>query len=574
MTGEFQYDLVIVGAGLAGLMAAYQAATRHPELEVAVVSKVHTVRSHTVESSGGVNLAIPRLNEGDSWETHVFDTVKGSDYLADQDAVEVLCKEGPDVFVELANIGACIRRNEEGRLYSDRSVRAGGATFPRVYGPILNTARLLMRPLYERLLEQNNVAFLDEYSVLTIARDDRVCLGVIVMATATGEIFGLHSKAVLFATGGLGWIYGHTTNARINTGDGAAIAYRAGVPLKDPEFIQFHPTSLFGTDILITEGCRARGAYLYNKNNERFMSRYAPQFMERAARDIVARSILTEIMEGRGFEYDEENGTGYVLLDLRHLGEKEINSLHQVREFALRYRGIDPVKEPIPVLPAQHYTMGGIATDLDGRTNLRGFYAAGESACVSVHGANRLGANALLECAVFGKRVGLEAARYALSNVNNPIAENQIKEQRDEITRLLGKANGVDPASIERPLRKVMWRYAGLFRDAAGLQQALTAIRELKRQYRNVRVQDSSRIFNTVLGKVLELRNMLDLAEAIVLGALARRESRGAHYRTDFPERNDANFLRHTILYYDEREPRLSYEPVRITRWPPSERKY
>jgi succinate dehydrogenase/fumarate reductase flavoprotein subunit len=573
LTDQFSYDLVVVGGGLAGLMAAYRA-SRHSELKIALVSKVHPLRSHTIEATGAVNLAIPRLNKEDSWELNGFDTVKGSDYLADQDAVEILCQEGPEAFVELANLGACITRDQKGRMYPDFQAKGGAASVPRVYNVILNTARLWMRPLYEFLIEQANATFFDEYRLLSLATDGDACCGVIVMNVAKGEVVGLSAKAVLLATGGLGWIYGHTTNARICTGDGIAVAYRAGVPYKDPEFVQFHPTSLYGTDILMTEICRAAGGYLYNSKNERFMKRYAPQFMERAARDVVARGILTEIVEGRGFEYDAESGTGYVLLDLRHLKREQIEMLHQVNDFTQRYRGINIATDLIPVIPAQHFTMGGIAADVSGRTKVKGLYAAGECACISVHGANRLGANALVECAVFGKRAGEEAAKYALSAATHQIPNDQLEKSEDEITQMLTGKGSVEPLNIEKRLKDAMWLDVGLFRDASRLQRARSTIKELKRQYENVRVQDSSRIFNTVLGKVLELRNMLDLAEAIVIGALARQESRGSHHRFDFPERDDAHFLSHTLITYDETEPRLSYEPVRITRWQPAERKY
>lgn len=573
MTEQFAYDIVVVGGGLAGLMAAYRAA-RHPELKIALVSKIHALRSHTIEATGAVNLAISRLNKDDSWEMHAFDTVKGSDYLADQDAVEVLCKDGPETFVELTNLGACFRRSEQGYLYSDPQAKGGGATFARFYDPILNTARLLMRPLYECLIEQPNVTLFNEYRLLSLATEGDTCFGAIVMNVAKGEIFGLSAKAVLLATGGLGWMYGHTTNAKTCTGDGIAVAYRAGVPYRDPEFVQFHPTSMYGTDILITEYCRAAGGYLYNNVNERFMKRYAPNSLERASRDVVARGIVTEIMEGRGFAYDADSGTGYVLLDLRHLEREKLEELHQVQEFAQRYRGINIASDPIPVLPAQHFTMGGLATDSSGRTKINGLYAAGECACVSVHGANRLGGNALTECAVFGKRAGDEASKYALSSSTHPIPEDQIQKCEDEITRLLSRKEGVEPTRIEKNLKDTMWREVGVYRDASGLQHARIAIRELKSQYENVKVQDSSKVFNTVLGKTLELRNMLDLAEAIVIGALARQESRGSHYRLDFPKRDDVHFLSHTVVSYDPVEPSLSYEPVKFTRWQPTERKY
>lgn len=573
MADQFPYDVVVVGGGLAGLMAAYRA-SRHSELKIALVSKIHPLRSHTIEATGAVNLAIPRLNKEDSWELHAFDTVKGSDYLADQDTVEILCKEGPEAFIELANLGACITRDEKGHMYPDFNAKGGAASVPRVYDVILNTARLFMRPLYEFLIEQANVTFFDEYRLLSLAIDGDVCCGVIVMNVAKGEVVGLSAKSVVLATGGLGWIYGHTTNARTCTGDGIAIAYRAGVPFKDPEFVQFHPTSLYGTDILMTEICRAAGGYLYNSKNERFMKQYAPQSMERASRDVVARGILTEIVEGRGFEYDAESGTGYVFLDLRHLKKEQLEMLHQVNEFTQRYRGINIARDPIPVIPAQHFMMGGLATDVSGRTKMLGLYAAGECACLSVHGANRLGANALVECAVFGRRAGDEASKHALSSAFHRIADYQLEKSDGEITRMLDRRDGVDPLEIEKHLKDVMWLDVGLFRDSTRLQRARSVIRELKIQYKNVCVRDSSRIFNTVLGKVLELGNMLDLTEAIVIGALARQESRGSHYRFDFPKRDDSHYLTHTLINYDKTEPRLSYEPVRITHWQPAERKY
>jgi succinate dehydrogenase / fumarate reductase flavoprotein subunit len=569
------HDLVIVGAGLAGLMAAYEAANAHHNLDIAVVSKIHPLRSHTVEASGSINAAIPHVNPEDKWESHGFDTVKGSDYLADQDAVEILCRDASATMVELANIGVCFKRTPEGGLFADPAIHGPGAALPRSYGVIVNTARLFMRPLYEHALDFGNVTFYDEWRVLSLVVADGHCGGLVVMDMPTGHLHALRAKAVLLATGGLGWIYAHTTNARINTGDGMALAYRAGLPLKDPEFVQFHPTSLYGTDILIAERSRSLGGYLYNNQNERFMAKYAPKVMERAPRDIVARSILTEIREGRGFEFDPASIGGYVLLDLTHLGEATIDQkLGQVREFALAYKNIDPVKEPIPVVPAQHFTMGGVETDVNGVTDVPGFFAAGECACVSVHGSNRLGGNALLECAVYGKRVGLQAAEYALSHNTPDFPMDKLAEEQRKVDVLVSRNDGIDPVAIEKQLKVEMWIHVGLFRDGAGMESALRKVRELKRSYAQVFLRDKSRTFNTELTRVIEIGNMLDMAEVVTLAALTRKESRGAHSRPDYPKRDDDNWLKHTIARTGPDGPVLSYKPVRITRWQPQARVY
>ncbi|MEM3715158.1 MAG: FAD-binding protein, partial [Nitrososphaeria archaeon] len=490
------YDVVIVGAGLAGLSAAFHAVKDHPDLEVAVVSKVYPLRSHTVESSGAINVAFSHIVKEDTWEKHAFDTVKGSDYLADQDAVEILCSEAPRVVLELINLGALFLRKEDGGLWSDVGP-LGGASAARAYTPVVNTGRLLMRPLYERLLDFRNVTFLNEHRLLKLVVVDSKVVGLVLMDQKSGQIYGVKCKACVIATGGFGRLYKHTTNARINSGDGLAIAYKAGIPIEDPEFVQFHPTSLYGTDILVTEVARGMGAYLYNKEGERFMKKYAPNSMERAPRDIVARAIFTEIREGRGFEYNAETQSGYVLLDLRHLGEKVINRLEQVREYAINYIGKDPVHEPLPVIPAAHFTMGGIEADANGTTKIGGVFAAGECACVSVHGANRLGGNALLECLVFGKRAGLEAAKYATTHAHSEITTliaTSVSEEDRSIENILCKKEGISLHVIEEKLRSIMWVHVGLFRSRDSLEKGLAVIQELKKRYRDVYIGDTSRV--------------------------------------------------------------------------------
>jgi len=555
-----KHDIVVVGAGLAGLRAAIEA--KEKGADVAVLSKLHPVRSHSDQAQGGINAS---LSEDDNWEKHTFDTIKGSDYLADQDAVELMCKDAPRAIIELEHWGALFNRTESGRL-AQRPF--GGAGFPRTCFAADKTGHVLQTTIHEQTL-RNDVQIYEEWFATSLVVEDNVCKGLTALEIVTGEVQAVPAKAVVLATGGAGQVYSKTTNSLTTTGDGIAMAYNAGVPIEDMEFVQFHPTSLYGSNILISEGARGEGGYLVNSLGERFMKKYAPDRMELAPRDIVSRSIETEIREGRGFE------GGYVHLDLRHLGEAKINErLPTIRELAIYFAGVDPVKEPIPIQPAQHYTMGGVPTDSDGATSVKGLYAAGECACVSVHGANRLGGNSLLDTVVFGRRAGTKAAEYVREVSVASFPDAALKEEQKRIEALLNRKEGVKASEIKKALGSTMFDKVGIFRHKRELDTAKRNVATLRRQFENVCVMDSSRKFNTSLIETLELGFALDLAEVIAAGALARRESRGAHYRTDYPKRDDAKWLKHTLAVRTAEGPKLSYKPVTITRFQPEARGY
>lgn len=554
------HDIVVVGAGLAGMRAAVEATLR--KADVAVISKVHPMRSHSVAAQGGINAP---LGEKDSVDAHTFDTVKGSDYLADQDAAEILCREAPGIIFEMEHWGTIFSRTEEGRL-AQRPF--GGAGFPRTCFSADRTGLVLMQTCYERILE-GRVTVYEEWFATSLVVENDECKGLVALNMKTGQLEAIRAKAVILATGGAGRIYAKTTNSYTSTGDGMALAYRAGAPLKDLEFIQFHPTSLYGCNILVTEGARAEGGYLRNKDGERFMKKYAPEKMELAPRDIVARAEQTEINEGRGV------GPGYILLDLTHLGEAKIQErLPEIRSLAKDFAGVDPVKEPIPIEPAQHYTMGGVSTDVNGASPIRGLYAAGECACVSVHGANRLGGNSILDCLVFGKRTGAAAAEYVKGKALPDFPKDAVKKDQEKIDAILRREKGEKASTIKAEMGKTMTENVGIFRTGERLSLALQKIRELKKRYENIVVDDKSTVYNTDLIAALELGYMLDVAEVIVAGAIARTESRGAHARLDYPKRDDQNWLRHTLAYYTPEGPMLDYKPVVITKYQPVERKY
>ncbi len=564
-----KHQMVVVGAGLAGLRAAIEAHDRG--IDVAVISKVHPVRSHSVAAQGGINGALANNPDGkeDNPERHAFDTVKGSDYLADQDAVLIMTEDAPKVIIEMENWGVPFSRTPEGRI-AQRPF--GGAGFPRTAYASDKTGHALLHAMYEQTVKRK-IKVYEEWIVLSLAIEDGQTHGLTAMNMLTGQVEGFVAESVVFATGGAGRIYKQSTNAMINTGFGMAIAYKAGIPLKDMEFVQFHPTSLFGTNILITEGARGEGGYLFNNKGERFMEKYAPSVMELAPRDIVSRSIFTEVMEGRGFE------NAYVHLDLTHLGEEKIKErLPGIRDIAIHFAGVDPVKEPLPIQPSQHYTMGGIDCNADGETVAKGFYAAGEAACVSVHGANRLGGNSLLDTIVFGKRAGVAVAKY-LNGSNKPKASEEavskaLKSMNDRIAELKNSTGNENPQEVRDRLKEVMNQKVGIYRNKEDLASALKEIEELKERYKHIHLNYKGEKYNLDLIRNLELEGKLLVAEVITKGALLREESRGSHSRRDFTERNDSEWLKHTMAHYAEEGAKIDYKEVTMGTWEPQARKY
>jgi succinate dehydrogenase / fumarate reductase, flavoprotein subunit len=547
------HDILIIGAGLAGMRAAIAAA---PDLDVAVISKVHPVRSHSVAAQGGINAA---LGENDSWEAHAFDTAKGGLYLGDQDAIEAMCREAPDDIHELERLGVIFSRDEQGRI-AQRPF--GGAGFPRTCYAADRTGHAILHAMYEQLLKRR-IAVYEEWYVTSLIMEDGACRGVVAWDLVHGGLHAIGAKAVILATGGSGRVFLTSTNAVINTGDGMALAYRAGAPLADMEFVQFHPTTLKGTGILITEGARGEGGYLLNTRGERFMKTYAPQQMELATRSTVSLAIGQEILEGRGVD-------GCVLLDLRHLGRQRIlERLPQIRELAIEFAGLDPVETPIPVRPGAHYMMGGVRTNQWTETGITGLYAAGECACVSVHGANRLGGNSLLETIVFGRRAGIRAAEYARTVEPRALTTDHLSIEQQRVQRLLRREETVRAWQIREELGQAMSRHLGLVRTHDSMSTAISALSALTHRAAAVTVQDKGQVFNTDLVQAFELQSLLDVAETIVVSALARQESRGAHYRSDFPVRDDQRWLRHSLIRRTPKGPALTYEPVTISRFPP-----
>ncbi|MGM0689737.1 MAG: FAD-dependent oxidoreductase [Bacillota bacterium] len=560
-----KHNVLVVGGGLAGLRAAIAACDNGAD--TAVLSKVHPLRSHSVAAQGGINAALGNSpgSEHDTWEDHAFDTIKGSVYLADQDAVEILCREAPGAVVELEHWGTVFSRDDEGKL-AQRPF--GGAGVPRTCYAADRTGHNLLNTLFEQAISRG-IKFYNEYFVTSLIVDGNTCSGCIAIDIINGELHGFDSNVLIMATGGHGRIYNRSTNSLINTADGQALAYRCGAALKDMEFVQFHPTTLYGSNILITEGARGEGAYLINSEGDRFMSKYAPKAKELAPRDIVARSIMKEIEAGRGFE-DQ-----YVYLDLRHLGAEKINErLPGIRQIAMDFADLDPAKDPIPVQPGQHYSMGGIDVDLTGKTALAGLYAVGECACVSVHGANRLGGNSLLEALVFGKIVGRSASEEAKINSNITV----VKESLDrENTRLKGffSGEGEDFASLMRDLRKIMFDKFGIFRDEEYMQEGLDNLYDLKKRFEHISLKDRGKIFNQALLRILELEYMLDIAETVAISAIERKESRGSHSRKDFPDHNNDQYLKHTIIKkVDGKRPSLEFPPVKFGLFPVKEEGY
>ena len=562
-------DVAIVGAGGAGLYAALSAIRKNQNIKVGVISKVYPTRSHTGAAQGGVNAALSNVAD-DSPEKHTYDTIKGSDFLADQDAVELMCQIAPKIIIEMEHMGLPFSRLENGKI-AQRPF--GGASFPRTCYAADKTGHVMLQTLFEQCIRRN-VKFFNEWFVTAIVHDGQKICGLIAIDMKSGKIEVIRAKAVILATGGHARIYWkRTSNALGCTGDGTALALKAGVPLKDMEFVQFHPTGLRRTGILVTEGARGEGGYLINREGERFMSRYAPEKMELAPRDMVSRAIETEIAQGRGFE--DEEGNKFVFLDLRHLGKRKIlEKLPQIRELAIDFEGIDPIEEPIPIRPTAHYCMGGIDTNINTATVIDGLFAAGECACVSVHGANRLGGNSLLDIVVFGKIAGEMAAEYASSSELPEFPVEKLKSERQKIESLFEKDGKEKLTTLRNELSDALSEGAGIFRDETKLKKALEKVKEIKERANHIRVEDLSYTFNTNLQQTLEFLNMIELAEVTVLAALERRESRGAHFRTDYPERNDKEFLKHSIITLENGEYKLSYKPVTLTRYKPEERKY
>jgi succinate dehydrogenase/fumarate reductase flavoprotein subunit len=554
-----QHDVLVVGAGLAGMRAAV--AAREAGADTAVLSKVHPMRSHSGAAQGGINAAVAK---DDSWENHWFDTVKGSDYLADQDAAEILTRMAPENIFELEHQGCLFSRWQDGRIATRPF---GGAGFPRTCFVADITGHVILQTVYEQVLK-NGVTVYEEYFVVSLIVEDNVCRGVIALDISTGQMSAIRAKSVVFATGGSGRVFYKSTNSLISTGDGVAIAFAAGAPVQDMEFIQFHPTTLAANGVLITEGARGEGAYLLNAEGERFMFKYAPSKGELASRDVVARAEWTEILEGRGVN-------GCVLLDLRHLGEARIQErLPQIRELAIDFAGVDPVDGPVPIKPGAHYTMGGIRVDKTCASPVQGFFAAGECSAVSVHGANRLGGNSLLETVVFGKIAGASAARFAAEHDYAPFPAGALAAQEQRRTALFQSAGREKVAVLRDAMQAAMNEHFHIFRDKATMEAGLRKIRDLRGRFANVSIGDHSMVFNTALTEALELEAMLDLAEIIAVGAIARTESRGAHARTDFKERDDAGWLKHTVVAKSPDGPELSYAPVTMGKFQPMERVY
>ena len=558
-------------------MAALHLSTA--KTKTAVISKLYPTRSHTGTAQGGIGAALANVEE-DNWEWHMFDTVKGSDYLGDQDAIEILCREAIDAVIELEHMGLPFNRTQEGKIdqrpfgghtrnFGERAVRRACFSADR-------TGHMILQTLYQQCIK-NDVTFFDEYHGVDLLVNQGVCCGVVAICIATGEFHVYHAKAVMFATGGFGRMFKISSNAHTLTGDGTAIVYRRGIPIQDMEFFQFHPTGIYKMGILISEAARGEGGRLLNRDGERFMERYSPKLMDLAPRDMVSRAIYFEIKEGRGID-----GKDYVHLDVRHLGREVIEKkLPDITEFVRTYMGLDPVKDLVPIQPTAHYAMGGIPTDVDAQVvvdeknrPMQGLYAAGECACVSVHGANRLGTNSLVDIVVFGRRGGKQMAGFVKKADFTPLPSQPDEWAQRQAARFLSGKGNESVAAIREELQREMMDTCSVFRVAADLQKMLKKMGELKERYNHAKIQDLGRQFNTDLLEALELGNLLDLAEATVAGALARQESRGAHYREDFPKRDDVNWLKHTLAYRTDKGVELKYKPVKITRFQPQERKY
>ena len=567
-----KHDVVIVGSGLAGMRAALEVCEG---LDVAILSKVYPTRSHSGAAQGGIAASLGN-SESDSWEEHLYDTVKGGDFLNDQDAVEEFVKAAPRVIYELEHYGCVFSRTPDGKI-AQRSF--GGHSKPRACFSADRTGHAILHALHEQLLKRSkSIKIYSEWYMHSLVLDGGRCNGIVVSDIRTGAVEVMQAKAVIFATGGYGRVFNITSNAFASTADGVMAAFRAGIPLEDAEFVQYHPSGLYRQGILFSEAARSEGGYLLNGEGERFMDKYAPTRMELAPRDIVARAEQSEMDAGRGVD-----GKDIIYLDLRHLGEARImERLPQIRQLGIDFIGVDCVKDPLPIQPTAHYSMGGIPTDKFGQvitdaegTHVKGFFAAGECACVSVHGANRLGTNSLLEAVVFGERAGKSAFEYAMKVDHAPVNESHEKTKVLEQFEGVFQQNGDESYNdIRNQMKKVMTENCGVFREEKQLKTCIETIEKLQEKFKNGKITDKGKLFNTEIYEILELENMLAMAEIIAKGALDRKESRGGHSRTDYPKRDDENFLKHSLAYKTDDGIEIKYKPVVITKHQPAERTY
>lgn len=573
-----EHDIIIVGGGLAGCRAAVEIARTDPSLNVALVAKTHPIRSHSVAAQGGIAATLKNVDSSDNWSAHAFDTVKGSDYLADQDAVEILAREAPDVVIDLEHMGVLFSRLSDGRI-AQRAF--GGHSHNRTCYAADKTGHAILHELVNNL-RRYGVHIYEEWYVMRLILEDGQAKGVVMYRILDGHIEIVRAKAVMFATGGYGRVYNTTSNDYASTGDGLAMAAGAGVPLEDMEFVQFHPTGLYPVGVLISEAVRGEGAYLINSEGDRFMANYAPSRMELAPRDITSRAISREIRAGRGIHHDGSAGGPFVYLDLRHMGKEKIMSrVPFCWEEAHRLVGIDAVHQPMPVRPTVHYSMGGIPVNTDGQVRsstsglVDGFFAAGESACVSVHGANRLGSNSLLECVVYGRRTGYAISQFVQNRkLPNIDEQHYLSEAQQQIQALVEQPGQYRIDRIRTAFQDCMTAHCGVFRTEELMQEGLQQLQQLQQQSSQIYLDDKGSCWNTEIVEALELQSLLIVAELILTSALNRQESRGAHFREDYQQRDDTNFLKHTMAYYSPAGIDLQYRPVTITMFEPQERKY
>ncbi|MEM8641821.1 MAG: succinate dehydrogenase/fumarate reductase flavoprotein subunit [Cyanobacteria bacterium P01_G01_bin.54] len=573
-----EHDVIIVGGGLSGCRAALEIKRRAPETQIALIAKTHPIRSHSVAAQGGIAASLQNVDPDDGWEAHAFDTVKGSDYLADQDAVELLTKEAPGVIIELEHLGVLFSRLPDGRI-AQRAF--GGHSHKRTCYAADKTGHAILHELVNNL-RRRGVQIYDEWYVLELILEDNQAKGVVMYHLLDGQLVVMRAKVVMFATGGYGRVFNTTSNDFASTGDGLAICARMGLPLEDMEFVQFHPTGLYPVGVLISEAVRGEGAYLRNSEGDRFMTQYAPKQMELAPRDITSRAITLELRAGRGVHADGSSGGPFVHLDLRHMGKEKIMSrVPFCWEEAHRLVGIDAVHDPMPVRPTAHYSMGGIPVNTSGRVRrnatelVEGFFASGEAACVSVHGANRLGSNSLLECVVYGQRTGAAIADYLPGRSLPEVNEQQyLQAARDRLQALLDQPGTIRIGELRQQFQDTMSEHCGVFRTAEIMQTGLSAIRTLKQQFTQIKLDDTGSCWNTELIEAIELQSIMVVGETILASALQRQESRGAHSREDFPQRDDAQFLQHTLAYATAEGIKIDYMPVVVNRFEPKERKY